>query len=389
MIINDWGGPDYKDIMAGVDHLIARGVADPDRLGVMGASYGGFMTNWIVTQTSRFKAASAGASIADLSDLYYLTEAGEVMAEYFRRPWENPDGYRDRSPLTHVAKVTTPLLIQHGDRDPRVPLASAQKFHRALAALGKTVELHVYPRGGHVFYEPAQERAVMQRNFDWFRRWIAATVTPVSAGGARQQPDPRRFEREIEAFEAEDRTAPPPPGSVLFVGSSSIRYWDLGTAFPGQHTIKRGFGGSHVSDNLFYADRIIVPYKPALIVFYAGDADVAAGKTAEQIGADYRALVAHIHQRLPGARIVIIGTKPSPAHWTHIDTIRAANAAARSLAVADPLVEYADAETALLGMDGRPHADLFAENGLNLNARGYDAWTRALRPALEPYWPQP
>jgi dipeptidyl aminopeptidase/acylaminoacyl peptidase len=172
MIVNDWGGPDYKDIIAGVDHLIARGIADPDRLGVMGASYGGFMTNWIVTQTSRFKAASAGASISDIADLFYLTEASEVVVEYFKRPWENPDGYRAHSPLTHVTNVTTPLLIQHGDRDPRVPLASAQKFHRALVALGKTVELHVYPRGGHVFYEPQQERAVMQRNFDWFRRWI-------------------------------------------------------------------------------------------------------------------------------------------------------------------------------------------------------------------------
>ena len=139
----------------------------------MGASYGGFMTNWIVTQTTRFKAASAGASIADLADLYYLTEAGEVMVEYFKRPWENLEGYREHSPLTHVTKVATPLLIQHGDRDPRVPLATAQKFHRALAALGRTVEFDVYPRGGHVFYEPAQERAVMQRNFDWFQRWIA------------------------------------------------------------------------------------------------------------------------------------------------------------------------------------------------------------------------
>jgi dipeptidyl aminopeptidase/acylaminoacyl peptidase len=172
MIVNDWGGPDYKDIMAGVDHLIARGIADGDRLGVMGASYGGYMTNWIVTQTTRFKAASAGASIADLTDLYYLTDGGDLMVEYFKTPWENPDGYRDRSPLTHAAKVTTPLLLQHGDRDPRVPLATAQKFHRALAALGKVVEFDVYPRGGHVFYEPQQERTVMTRNLEWFKRWI-------------------------------------------------------------------------------------------------------------------------------------------------------------------------------------------------------------------------
>jgi len=173
MIINDWGGPDYKDIMAGVDHLIARGIADGDRLGVMGASYGGYMTNWIVTQTSRFKAAAAGASIADLHDLYYLTDGGDLMIEYFKLPWENPEGYARSSPLTHVAKVTTPILISHGDRDPRVPLATAQKFFRALQVLGKTAEMDIYPRGGHVFYEPQQERAVMTRNFDWMRKWIA------------------------------------------------------------------------------------------------------------------------------------------------------------------------------------------------------------------------
>jgi dipeptidyl aminopeptidase/acylaminoacyl peptidase len=172
MIINDWGGPDYKDIMAGVDHLIARGLADENRLGVMGASYGGYLTNWIVTQTPRFKAATAGASIADLNDLYYLTDGGDLMAEYYKLPWENPEGYARSSPITHAANVTTPILISHGDRDPRVPLATAQKFFRRLQALGKTAEMDIYPRGGHVFYEPQQEKAVMTRNFEWMLRWI-------------------------------------------------------------------------------------------------------------------------------------------------------------------------------------------------------------------------
>ena len=102
MIINDWGGPDYRDIMAGVDHLIARGIADENRLGVMGASYGGYMTNWIVTQTLRFKAATAGASIADLTDLYYLTDGGDLMAEYYKLPWENPEGYARSLSLIHI-----------------------------------------------------------------------------------------------------------------------------------------------------------------------------------------------------------------------------------------------------------------------------------------------
>jgi dipeptidyl aminopeptidase/acylaminoacyl peptidase len=171
-IINGWGESDYEDIMAGVDHLIAQNIADPDRLGVMGASYGGFMTNWIVTQTDRFKAASSAASISDLMDLYYLPDGGDLMIEYFKHPWENRDGYVAHSPITFVERVKTPILIQHGDRDPRVPIATAQRFYRALKALGKVVEYDVYPGGGHVYYEPGQQRESMRRNMEWFQRWI-------------------------------------------------------------------------------------------------------------------------------------------------------------------------------------------------------------------------
>jgi len=171
-IINSWGEADYKDIMAGVDALVARGVADPERLGVMGASYGGFMTNWVVTQTSRFKAASAGASISDLADLYYFSEGSEFIVEFFRKPWENQASYTAHSPITFAANVKTPLLLQHGERDPRVPIDGAWKFYRALKALDRTVEFDIYPRGGHVLYEPALEREQMLRNVEWFARWI-------------------------------------------------------------------------------------------------------------------------------------------------------------------------------------------------------------------------
>ena len=171
-IVNAWGEADYRDIMAGVDQLIAQGIADPNRLGVMGASYGGYMTNWIVTQTGRFKAASAGASLSDLSDTFYLSEGGAFMVDYFKRPWENREGYAAHSPLTFAERVTTPLLIQHGEADPRVPIAGAWKFYRTLKAMGKTVELEIYPRGGHVLREPMQQREQMRRNLEWFARWI-------------------------------------------------------------------------------------------------------------------------------------------------------------------------------------------------------------------------
>ena len=171
-IVNAWGEADYRDIMAGVDAMIARGIADPDRLGVMGASYGGYMTSWIVTQTGRFKAASTGASLNDLTDEYYLSDGGEFMADYFKRPWENAEGYAAHSPLTFADRVTTPLLIQHGERDQRVPIAGAWKFYRALKARGKTVEFDIYPRGGHVLFEPMLEREQMRRNLEWFQRWL-------------------------------------------------------------------------------------------------------------------------------------------------------------------------------------------------------------------------
>jgi dipeptidyl aminopeptidase/acylaminoacyl peptidase len=172
MIKNAWGVGDYKDIMAGVDHLVAQGLADPDRLGVMGGSYGGYMTNWIVTQTGRFKAASTMCSVSDIADLYYLSDAGDFTVEYFGLPWEKEKAYADHSPVTHVAKVTTPLLIQHGENDRRVPIMQAHKFYKALKKLGKTVEMEIYPRGGHVLFEPAQEREIMRRNLEWFRKWL-------------------------------------------------------------------------------------------------------------------------------------------------------------------------------------------------------------------------
>jgi dipeptidyl aminopeptidase/acylaminoacyl peptidase len=171
-IINRWGEDDYKDIMAGVDAMIAQGIADPDRLGVMGASYGGYMTDWIVTQTNRFKAASTAASVSDLINLYYFSDAGDTIAEYFTFPWEDTTSLIQHSAITHVRKVSTPLLIQHGESDNRVPLSQAQEFYKALKTLHKTVEFDIYPRGGHVNYEPPLEREYMLRNLEWFERWL-------------------------------------------------------------------------------------------------------------------------------------------------------------------------------------------------------------------------
>lgn len=177
-IVRSWGEGDYQDIMAGVDDLVARGLADPEHLGVMGASYGGFMTDWIVTRTDRFKAASTGASISDIADVYYLSDAGDFTEEYFGLPWKEPELYAAHSPLNYASRVTTPLLIQHGEEDRRVPVMQAKKFFKALDRMGKTVELEIYPRGGHVLYEPRLEKAAMERNLEWFEKWLGIGTKP-------------------------------------------------------------------------------------------------------------------------------------------------------------------------------------------------------------------
>lgn len=171
----DWGGMDYQDLMAGVDELIRRGVADPDRLGVMGWSYGGFMTSWIVTHTDRFKAASIGAPVTDLIAMNGTSDIPDFLPDYFGGElWEQPELYRAHSPLTHVANAVTPSLIQHGAADARVPLGQGTAFYRALKRRGVNTRMVVYPRAPHGPTEPRQLQHVMQDNLDWFLEHIPA-----------------------------------------------------------------------------------------------------------------------------------------------------------------------------------------------------------------------
>ncbi len=170
----DWGGMDYQDLMTGVDYVIEKGVADPDRLGVMGWSYGGYMTSWVVTQTNRFKAASVGAGLPNLISFTGTTDIPGFLPDYFGGEyWESRELYLARSPLFHVQKVATPTLIQHGDADTRVPLSQSQEFYNALKRRGVPVTLVVYPRMGHRFQEPKEVFDLAQRNVEWFDRYLS------------------------------------------------------------------------------------------------------------------------------------------------------------------------------------------------------------------------
>jgi dipeptidyl aminopeptidase/acylaminoacyl peptidase len=170
--INDWGGGDYRDIMAGVDAVIAKGIADPDRLAFQGWSYGGYMTAWVVSQTSRFKAAMMGAGLTSLISMYGTNDVPNYLGAYFGGiPSKDTMGlYMERSGLTHIDRVTTPLLILHGGNDERVPIGQPMEFYRALKDRGKTTELVFYPREGHGFQEYFHQLDRLQRQHDWIAR---------------------------------------------------------------------------------------------------------------------------------------------------------------------------------------------------------------------------
>ncbi len=197
------------------------------------------------------------------------------------------------------------------------------------------------------------------------------------------EPPASRWEGAIRAFEEADRRQPPPKDAVLFVGSSSIRMWSLEDSFPGTATINRGFGGSQIADSTKFANRIVLPHAPKVIVLYAGDNDVAAGKTPPQVADDYERFVATIRPALPKARIVFIAVKPSISRWKLVDKMRQANRLIRTVTETDPLQIFVDIDTPMIGTDGKPRAELFKSDGLHLNAQGYKLWAELVGPHLK------
>ena len=170
---NDWGGKDYEDLMAGVDHIVSRGIADPDRLGVLGWSYGGFMTSWVVTQTKRFKAAAAGAPVTNLWSFTGTADIPDFLPDYFQgEPWDVFENYRTHSPITYVGKVETPTLILHGESDERVPPTQGFEFYNALKRRGVPAKMVTYPRMPHGPVEPKFMQDIMQRHLDWMEKYV-------------------------------------------------------------------------------------------------------------------------------------------------------------------------------------------------------------------------
>lgn len=192
-----------------------------------------------------------------------------------------------------------------------------------------------------------------------------------------------KWKGEMDKFAKKDQENPVKPGGVVFVGSSSIRMWDLDKSFPKLSGLNRGFGGSRLEDSVYYADRIILPYKPRTVVVYAGDNDVAAGYTPEQIHEDFQEFVATIREELPKTKILYIAVKPSLSRWKLIEEVRGTNKLIAEECAKTENCEFIDIDAPMLGEDGKPRPELFKKDGLHMTDEGYAVWAKELEPHLK------
>ncbi len=191
-----------------------------------------------------------------------------------------------------------------------------------------------------------------------------------------------RWEKSIAAIEKRLTASPPKPGGVFFVGSSSIVRWNLKKAFPDAGYVNVGFGGSVVADSTHFAARILTPYKPRAIVFYAGDNDVARGIKPDQVLADFKDFVSAAQKGNPTCRIYFIAIKPSVSRWKQFATQKKANSLVKAYCTSQKGLTFIDVVPLMLRADGTPDPELLVKDGLHMSEKGYTLWNAEVRKAL-------
>lgn len=227
------------------------------------------------------------------------------------------------------------------------------------------------------------------RRMIW-RAWrivvMSLLLGALSVGAPANDAGPVQWIPDIDAFTAADQVHPPAAGGVLFIGSSSIRLWTtLAEDFPGVPVINRGFGGSAIPDSTYYAERIVWPYRPRLIVMYAGDNDISEGASAEQVLHSFQAFVARAREGVPGVPVVYVSIKPSLARQPLWPRMKTANEDIRAWANTQRDVRFVDIAAAMLDAQGQPRSALFQPDGLHMRPAGYALWSDALKPVLADY----
>jgi GDSL-like Lipase/Acylhydrolase family len=215
--------------------------------------------------------------------------------------------------------------------------------------------------------------------------WIGLLiVTGRAAWCADAEHNFAKWEKEIAAFEESDRQSPPPTGAVVFTGSSTIARWKtLAADFPELPVIDRGFGGSEIVDCTHFAPRIVFPYQPRMVVFRCGGNDLHAGKSVEQVFADFKEFASAVRKQLPQTEIVVISLCPSIARWSQRDQEKDLNKLVEDYIASQSRMKYIECYSVPLGADGQPRPELFVADKLHFNAEGYKLLTERVRPQLK------
>ncbi|MCA9063369.1 MAG: hypothetical protein KDA96_09930 [Planctomycetaceae bacterium] len=217
-----------------------------------------------------------------------------------------------------------------------------------------------------------------------FRLMVVVLIGLCSFKAVADENPSARWEKDITQLESKRKALSEPHGRILFVGSSSIRMWKLDESFPDRRTLNQGFGGSEIADSNYYFDRLITAAKPRAVVLYAGDNDLAKGKSPETVHADFQKFVALAKEKLPaGTPVYFIAIKPSLKRWALADKIQAANAAVKTTCDNDEQLIYVDVWGPMLNDQGTPRDDVFLQDGLHMNTAGYRIWADTLRPLLK------
>ena len=213
---------------------------------------------------------------------------------------------------------------------------------------------------------------------------ILMQPSPHPLGAQQSQPPaPNRFEKNVAAYEAADKTSAPPQGAILLVGDSQFYRWEtLAEDLPGYTIVNRGIDSFTMTDVVHFADRLVLPYKPRLIVVHAGGNDVNTGRTAAQVLGDFQAFVRRVRETMPSVPIAFSSVTPGPGRWSQAAVRRETNGAIKNFVASDPRLIYIDLWKAMLGPDGGPREDLWLKDRIHPNDAGYELRAAIMRPIL-------
>lgn len=390
--LDNYGHPaPLQDILRAV--RLVRSRADDfgiraDRIGVMGGSAGGHLSACAATlwdspagktghpldeTSARPNFAALIYPVITMEDPF--VHKGSRKALFGESP--TPEQIQLLSLEKHIRSNTPPVFLVATMADKSVPVENSLRFYQALRDAGIPAEMHTYAAGAHGDSRDSQFGPTAKwpaRCEEWlrFNRWITPELHDFAG-----------WEKEISAFEAADRTNPPPQNAILFLGSSTIRLWKtLAEDFPNTTVINRGFGGSEIVDSTHFAERLVFPYAPKQIIFRAGGNDLQNGKCAEDVFNDFKAFATTIHARLPETEIVFLAWNNSPSRWSSAKREQAMNELIANYARTQPRIKFLDVADLSFDGDGKLRPELFRADQLHFNADGYKLLAEKVRPVL-------